>query len=90
MVVSLGPEGALLVSADTTARLKALDVPVRSAVGAGDSMVAGLVVGLLRGRSLRDALALGIAAGSAALLTPGSQVCRRDDVERFDVLARQR
>lgn len=65
-------------------------MPVRSAVGAGDSMVAGLVVGLLRGRSLRDALALGIAAGSAALLTPGSQVCRRDDVERFDVLARQR
>ncbi|ATQ27784.1 phosphofructokinase [Rhodococcus ruber] len=90
VVVSLGPDGALLVSADTTARVKALDVPVRSAVGAGDSMVAGLVVGLLRGRSLRDAMALGIAAGSAALLTPGSQVCRREDVERFDVLARER
>ncbi|MGW0020194.1 1-phosphofructokinase family hexose kinase [Rhodococcus sp. NPDC003382] len=88
VVVSLGAQGAIMVSADNAVEVPALDVPVRSAVGAGDSMVAGLVVGLLQERSLRDALALGIACGSAALLTAGSHVCRREDIDRFYELAR--
>lgn len=88
VVVSLGADGAIMVTAEDAVEVPALEVEVRSAVGAGDSMVAGLVVGLLRGRSLRDALALGIACGTAALLTAGSHVCRRGDIDRFDVLAR--
>lgn len=88
VVVSLGAEGAIMVTADDAVEVPALEVEVRSAVGAGDSMVAGLVVGLLRERSLRDALALGIACGTAALLTAGSHVCRREDIDRFDALAR--
>ncbi|MFD6896342.1 1-phosphofructokinase family hexose kinase [Rhodococcus sp. NPDC060086] len=88
VVVSLGADGAIMVTADDTVQVPALDVEVRSAVGAGDSMVAGLVVGLLQDRSLRDALSLGVACGSAALLTAGSHVCRREDIDRFDALAR--
>lgn len=88
VVVSLGADGAIMVTADDAVEVPALDVEVRSAVGAGDSMVAGLVVGLLQERSLRDALALGIACGTAALLTAGSHVCRREDIDRFDALAR--
>ncbi|MEE2056176.1 1-phosphofructokinase family hexose kinase [Rhodococcus artemisiae] len=88
VVVSLGADGAIMVTADDAVQVPALDVEVRSAVGAGDSMVAGLVVGLLQERSLHDALALGIACGSAALLTAGSHVCRREDIDRFDALAR--
>lgn len=88
VVVSLGPDGALMVTADESVSVPALEVDVRSAVGAGDSMVAGLVVGLLQERSLRDALSLGIACGTAALLTAGSHVCRREDVDRFDAASR--
>lgn len=89
VVLSLGPDGAIMVTADDAVEVPALDVEVRSAVGAGDSMVAGLVVGLLQERPLRDALALGIACGTAALLTAGSRVCRRADIDRFDALARR-
>ena len=62
VTVSLGARGALLVMAEAHETFPALDVPVRSAVGAGDSMVAGLAVGLLRGYDLRAALCLGTAA----------------------------
>lgn len=87
-VVSLGPDGAMLVSADEVVRVPALDAPVRSTVGAGDSMVAGLIAGLLQERDLADTLALGVACATAALLTPGSEVCRRPDIDRFYALAR--
>ena len=81
IVVSLGERGALLVSADTAEWISAPEVPVVSAVGAGDSMVAGMVCGLASGLSLREAVRLGVAAGAAALITPGSELARREDVE---------
>jgi 6-phosphofructokinase 2 len=58
-------------------------VPVRSKVGAGDSMVAGIVLGLARDYSLRDAVRFGIAAGTAAVMMPGTGLCRREDAERL-------
>lgn len=81
LVVSLGADGAVAATADGLARVAAPDVTERSRVGAGDSMVAGLVAALDDGRGVHDALQLGVAAGSAALLTPGTQLCRRRDVE---------
>lgn len=83
MVVSLGAKGALLVTAGEAVRLDPIAVPVRSAVGAGDSMVGAIVFGLTRGFSLREAVRLGMAAGAATLMTPGTELCRRDDVERL-------
>lgn len=83
LAVSLADEGLVLVTADGAQHLRAPPVEMVSAVGAGDSTVAGIVVGLARGESLVDAARLGVAAGTAAVLTPGSDLCRREDVERL-------
>jgi 6-phosphofructokinase 2 len=83
VALSLGPQGALAVTADQAWAAAALDVPVASTIGAGDSFVAGLVAGLARGDALRDALAQGTAAAAAALLTSGTALCRADDVARL-------
>ena len=82
-VLSLGAAGVLLTTEDMQERLRAPAVPIASRVGAGDSMVAGILVGLSRGYEIRDAVRLGIAAGSAAVMTPGTSLCRRDDVWRL-------
>jgi len=83
MVVSLGADGALLVTAEGYETLASIDVPVCSAVGAGDSMVAAICFGLVQGLDLRHAVRLGVAAGAATLMTPGTGLCRREDVERL-------
>jgi 6-phosphofructokinase 2 len=83
VVVSLGRDGALLVSAQGSQHFPALDVPIRSTVGAGDTMVGAIVFALARGWELVDAVRLGIAASAATLLSPGTGLCRRDDVERL-------
>lgn len=83
VVVSLGRDGALLVTAKDYRHFPALDVPIRSAVGAGDTMVAAIVFALAAGRELTDAVQLGIAASAATLLSPGTGLCRREDVERL-------
>lgn len=85
VVVSLGGDGAFLVTADgTEAELAPPPVDVLSSVGAGDAMVAGIVLGLLEGRSPAGALRLGVAAGTATCLEHGTEVCRPDQVMRLD------
>ncbi|WP_205703879.1 1-phosphofructokinase family hexose kinase [Candidatus Chloroploca sp. Khr17] len=83
VIVSLGAAGALLATGDGCERLRAPTVPIRSKVGAGDSMVAGIVAGLARGFELREAARFGVAAGTAAVMTSGSELCRCDDAERL-------
>jgi 6-phosphofructokinase 2 len=83
VLVSLGADGALLVSPDGAWTFGAPQVPVASAVGAGDSMVAGIVQALASGRDLVEAVAQGVAAGAAAILTPGTELCRAEDVRRL-------
>lgn len=83
VVLSLGAGGALVASATGTERLWAPSVRVKSKAGAGDSMLAGFVLGLARGKVLGSAARLGIAAGCAATLNPGTQLCTREDTERM-------
>ncbi|WP_428348552.1 1-phosphofructokinase family hexose kinase [Mycolicibacterium sp.] len=83
VVVSLGSQGALLATAQHRQRFSAVPVRTVSGVGAGDAMVAAMVVGLSRDWSLTESVRFGIAAGAAMLLTPGTAACARDDVERF-------
>jgi 6-phosphofructokinase 2 len=83
VVVSLGEDGALLVTADRTERFPAIPVEAQGSVGAGDSMLAGVVLGLTRGLPLHDAVRFGMAAGTAALFGFGTELCRRTDVERL-------
>ena len=83
VVLSLGAEGALLVTAEECERFAAIPVEARSTVGAGDSMLAGIVLGLSRALPLRKAVRFGLAAGAAALLGSGTELCQRSDVERL-------
>ena len=81
VVVSLGAAGVLAVSTDGVRRLRAPTVDIKSKVGAGDSAVAGITLKLAEGRPFMDAVRYGMAAGAAAVMTPGSALCRRPDTE---------
>lgn len=67
MVISLGAGGALLVTKDIIEHIHSPTVPISSKVGAGDSLVAGIVLGLARGQSIRQSVIFGVAAGAAAV-----------------------
>ncbi len=84
LVVSLGPRGAMLASKENgITYVVPPTVPQQSAVGAGDSMVAGMVMSLVKGCSLDEVVRYGVAAGTAATMTPGSELCRKDDTEKI-------
>jgi hypothetical protein len=83
LIISLGAAGALMVSESVAEHILAPTVPIVSKVGAGDSMVAGTVLSLARGQTLTDAVLFGVAAGAAAVMTPGTELCRREDAERL-------
>jgi 6-phosphofructokinase 2 len=84
--VSLGAEGALLVEAGQVHHGLAPTVEVKSTVGAGDSMLAGLVAAFARGATPAQALRLGLACGSGTAAQPGTELF---DASRLDALARQ-
>lgn len=83
VVVSLGGEGAVLCDPRSTLHAVPPTVQRKSDVGAGDSFVAGMTLALAGGASLEEALRQGSAAGTAALCTPGTELCRREDAERL-------
>lgn len=83
VLVSLGAQGALLVTPQGAQRYPAVAVPAGSGVGAGDAMVGAITFALSSGWSLPDSVRLGIAAGAAMLMTPGTAACTRADVERL-------
>ena len=74
VVVSLGEHGALAVDATTAVHAAAVVSQPQSTVGAGDCLLAGLLVGIDAGASLADALASGVRWGAAAVALPGSTV----------------
>jgi 6-phosphofructokinase 2 len=83
VVLSLGAAGVLWVSGEATERLASPTVPVRSTVGAGDSMLAGIVLRLQQGRGLPEAVRFGVAASAATVMNPGTELCHRADAERL-------
>lgn len=83
LVISMGEAGALLVTADVSEKIPAPVVKRVSTIGAGDSMVAGIVHALQRGEDIRAAVRFGIACGTAATLNPGTALCKKEDAERL-------
>lgn len=81
LVISMGAGGAVLVTQDDYIEMRPPVVPIQSKVGAGDSMVGGIVLALAQGRDLVEAVRYGIAAGTAAVMTPGTQLCRKHDTD---------
>ncbi|MFZ2294612.1 MAG: PfkB family carbohydrate kinase, partial [Polaromonas sp.] len=83
VALSLGEDGALLVTADRALRARSVPVKVASSIGAGDSFLGGLIWALNRHIDLEQAFRYGMAAGAAALLTAGTALCQAADVERM-------
>jgi len=80
MVVSMGSSGALLVTHSGCEHVAAPTVKKQSTVGAGDSMVAGMVWMLSQGKSLQETVWFGVACGTAATMNPGTQLFKKEDV----------
>ena len=72
VVISMGKEGAIFVEGDETAWAAPPAVQVKSTVGAGDAMVAGIVTGKIRGLSLAECARLATAFSVTAISYIGS------------------
>jgi 6-phosphofructokinase 2 len=83
VVVSLGAQGALLVTRDGFEHVPAPTVKKKTTVGAGDSMVAGMVWALSQQYSLGDMVRFGVACGTAATLNTGTELFDRPEAERL-------
>jgi 6-phosphofructokinase 2 len=83
LLVSMGPEGACLADQDGITYVPAHKIDVKSTVGAGDSFLGGFLYGLVTGADDKQALAMAIAAGSAACLRPGTQLVDKAEFETF-------
>ena len=90
VVISMGASGAMLVTKDQVIHSKSPTVKRRSTVGAGDSMVAGMVLALSRGWGWTEVLQYGIATGTATTMNPGTELCQKEDVERLYAMLRSR
>ncbi len=82
-VISRGRDGIIAATKDTLYKAVSPPVKVRSSVGAGDCTVAGLALKLAYGEPLIEACRLAVAMGTAAVLTPGTELCHRADVEKL-------
>lgn len=83
VALTLGAEGAILVTADRALRAKALPITPASTVGAGDSFLGAMVWALASDKSLEDAFRYGVAGGTAALLAAGTELCQPQDIDRL-------
>lgn len=83
IVISIGAGGALLVTEQKAEFMRPPTVPIKSKVGAGDSMVAGMVLSLAKGGNFKNSFCYGLAAGSAAVMTPGTELCTKEDTDRL-------
>jgi 6-phosphofructokinase 2 len=83
IVVSMGSEGAMLVTAAQTYKLSPPKVEVKSTVGAGDSMVAGIIFGISENLDYKTALQYGIACGTATTMNVGTGLASQVDIEKL-------
>jgi 6-phosphofructokinase 2 len=83
VAITLGRDGAILVTGSGTTISPAIPVEACSAVGAGDSFLAGMVYGFALGRGAGQAFQVGLAGGAAAVLSSGSDLARPDDLKRL-------
>jgi len=83
VVISRGKDGLIAATKDNIVKAISPSVKVKSAIGAGDCAVAGLALKLAQGEPLIEACRLAAAMGTAAVLTPGTALCRKADVEKL-------
>lgn len=83
VVLTLGSAGAWLRHGDEVIHAVPPKIEVRSTIGSGDSLLAGLLFGHGRGQSWADSLALGVACGAATALTDGCEIARRPMIDEL-------
>lgn len=83
VALTLGGDGALLVTGTAVWRAHPMPIEAVSTVGAGDSFLGGMVAALANGRTLEQAFRVAVAAGFAAVMRPGTELCHKEDVERL-------
>lgn len=83
VLLSLGRKGALLVDKDNAWFCKSATVAVNSTVGAGDGMIAAVAVTTERGYDKEEILRCAVAAGTASVTTPGTNLFYRDKYEEI-------
>jgi len=82
-IISRGKNGLIATGEGKILKITPPQVEISSTVGAGDSTIAGLVLKISQGHGIDEACRWAVAAGTAATLTPGTELCRREDVERL-------
>jgi 6-phosphofructokinase 2 len=82
-VISRGKDGIIAATSQEVIKAVPPQVRVKSAVGAGDCTIAGLALKLANEESLFSACRLAVALGTAAVMTPGTELARRADVEEL-------
>lgn len=91
LVFSLGAQGAFLATANQMEYIPAPTVHEKNTIGAGDSMVAGMIMSLLDHKSLSDSVKYGVACGTSATMYEGTQLCNKKDADQlYQWLKRQK
>lgn len=83
MVVSMGKDGAILITDKENILVTPPAVKVNSTVGAGDSMVAGMVLALSKKWDWESVLRYGVAAGTSATMNHGTELCKKEDTDQM-------
>ncbi len=83
VVVSMGAAGAMLVTKNLAMHIMPPAVKIKSTVGAGDSMLAGIVLSLVQNKSIEEAAQYGVACGTAATMNAGTELCRKEDADHL-------
>lgn len=87
-LLSMGSKGALAFDGEAVLFAEPIEIEEKSTIGSGDSLLGGLLAGLVGGDSLEEALKQGSAAGAATAMTDGTQIARRGEVQRLLKLAK--
>lgn len=77
VVISMGKAGALLQTGTATWRIHSPTIVEKNPIGAGDSMIGGMIWALTRGLLLQEALSWGVASGAATASLRGTEVGSR-------------
>jgi len=83
LIITLGANGVLAVTPQAGYAAQALEVPPVNTAGAGDAMAGAIMLSRSRGDGWSKALALGIAAAASVVMTEGTGICHREEVERL-------
>lgn len=74
VLISLGDEGAMYITKDNNLISRGIKVDIQSTVGAGDSMIAGMIYALKNDFADAEVLKLAVACGTAKVMTEGTNI----------------